>query len=78
MAKIKILIVEDEAVVAMEVQYTLERLGYLVVTTADTGQKAIDTAEAKKPDIILMWLNLMEVQILNLDFKWCYCFQNKY
>ncbi len=53
-----ILLVEDEALVAMLEKKTLEQYGYAVVT-ADTGEKAIQTvAESRDIDLILMDINL--------------------
>ena len=54
MEKAKILIVEDEAIIAMEVESQLQGLGYEVTSIVDTGVKAIKKAEEDKPDIILM------------------------
>jgi len=54
MGKTKILIVEDEAIIAMEIGKQLESLGYKVSSIVDTGEKAIELAEKLKPDIILM------------------------
>jgi PAS domain S-box-containing protein len=54
MEKTKILIVEDEAIIAMEIENQLHGLGYEVTSTVDTGEKAIQKAEADKPDLILM------------------------
>jgi len=54
MEKIKILIVEDEAIIAMEIEISLKSLGYQVTSIVDTGDKAIEKAEEDKPDIILM------------------------
>jgi two-component system, response regulator PdtaR len=50
----KILIVEDEAIIAMEIESQLQSLGYNVTSIVDTGVKAIEKAEADKPDLILM------------------------
>lgn len=50
----KILVVEDEVMVAMTLEDTLEALGYEVAGTADNGRDAIRLAEEKKPDLILM------------------------
>jgi signal transduction histidine kinase len=58
MKKIKILIVEDEVIVAMEIQSTLKNLGYSVIAIADTGEKAINKASTEKPDLILMDIRL--------------------
>jgi CheY-like chemotaxis protein len=54
MNKAKILIVEDEAIIAMEVECQLQGLGYEVTSIVDTGEKAIKKTEVDKPDIILM------------------------
>jgi len=54
MEKARILIVEDEAIIAMEVESQLQGLGYNVTSIVDTGVKAIKKAEEDKPDIILM------------------------
>ena len=50
----KILIVEDEAIIAMELESQLQSLGYEITSIVDTGAKAIKKAEEDKPDIILM------------------------
>ncbi len=49
MEKAKILIVEDEAVIAMEMESQLQSLGYQVTSIVDTGEKAIEKAELDKP-----------------------------
>ena len=54
MEKAKILIVEDEAIIAMEIENQLQGLGYEVTSIVDTGEKAIKKAEEDKPDLILM------------------------
>ena len=51
---IKILIVEDEAISAMALKYTVERLGCAVVAVVDTGEAAIQAATEYQPDMILM------------------------
>ncbi len=58
MTKIRILIVEDEVVVAMEIQSTLERLGYSVVGVVNSGENAINKTREEKPHIILMDIRL--------------------
>ncbi|WP_051906953.1 PAS domain S-box protein [Methylomarinum vadi] len=50
----RILIVEDEALIAEEIQDRLQRLGYTVVGIADTGVLAIDIATQTQPDLVLM------------------------
>jgi DNA-binding response OmpR family regulator len=54
LANANILIVEDEAIVALELKYRLTKLGYDVCGTASTGSKAIQIAENYKPDLALM------------------------
>jgi PAS domain S-box-containing protein len=54
MEKARILIVEDEAIIAMEIESQLQSLGYKVTSIVDTGEKAIEKAEEDKPDLILM------------------------
>ncbi len=53
-----ILVVEDEAVVAMDIQVRLTKAGYQVCGTADTGEKAIRRALERKPDLVLMDVSL--------------------
>ena len=54
MDKTKILVVEDEVIVAMEMKQQLENLGYDVVGVANTGKEAVDISLEKNPDVILM------------------------
>ncbi|MBU1743813.1 MAG: response regulator [Proteobacteria bacterium] len=50
----KIMVVEDEWVVADQLCRDLKDLGYTVCSTASTGDEAIRKAEADRPDLILM------------------------
>lgn len=54
MGKKNVLVVEDESIVSKDIQYSLKKLGYNVVGAAATGEKAIELAGEKQPDIILM------------------------
>jgi DNA-binding LytR/AlgR family response regulator len=54
MSKANILVVEDENIVAKDIQQTLEKLGYGVVGICAEGEKAIELAEKEKPDLIFM------------------------
>jgi two-component system, cell cycle sensor histidine kinase and response regulator CckA len=54
MANTKILIVEDEAIVAMHIQNSLIKLGYEVCGCVKTGEEAIRIAAEQSPDLILM------------------------
>lgn len=54
MSKTNILIVEDESIVAKDIQHSLKKLGYTVVGMCSIGEDAIRTAEEVKPDLVLM------------------------
>lgn len=54
MSKTKILIVEDEAIVAMHIQNSLARLDYEVCGCVKSGEEAIRLAADLMPDLILM------------------------
>ncbi len=58
MAETKVLIVEDEAIVALEIQDRLVMLGYKVCNIASSGEKAVALAEATSPNLILMDVKL--------------------
>ena len=54
MPPIRILIVEDENIVAMDLGKRLKRLGYEVPATASSGEQAIQSAGEHRPDLVLM------------------------
>jgi len=54
MAKAKILVVEDEIVVAKAIQLALQRHGYDVPATVSSGLEAIQKTAEIQPDLILM------------------------
>ena len=54
----KIMIVDDDATIQMELEEYLTHLDYTVVGTADTGESAIEMARETDPDLILMDVNL--------------------
>src|SRR5512139_2167279 len=54
----KILVVEDERIVAKDISRRLEKLGYTVVATASSGAEAIRKAREIHPDLILMDVQL--------------------
>jgi len=73
MAKIKILIVEDEANIVELVRYNLEIQGFQVVAAFD-GKRGTDLALSEKPDLILLDLMLPEVDGLEV----CKCLSENY
>lgn len=54
MGKVNVLLVEDESIVAKDIQLSLKRLGYNVLGIENTGEKAISSARKLDPDIIIM------------------------
>ncbi|MGC9517059.1 MAG: PAS domain S-box protein [Methanomicrobiales archaeon] len=50
----EILIVEDDAIEAMDIKHTLESFGYSVSGSASEGKEAIEKAKILEPDLILM------------------------
>lgn len=58
MKKIKILITEDEQIVAKNIEKRLTADGYRVVASVATGEEAIEQAKILSPDIILMDIKL--------------------
>lgn len=49
-----ILIVEDDAIVALDISQVLELQGYEVIGITDSGRKAIELAKTHHPEIVLM------------------------
>jgi putative two-component system response regulator len=58
MNKAHILVVEDEAVVAMDIEAALQSMDYEVAGTAATGEEAIAKALESRPDVVLMDIRL--------------------
>jgi len=57
-AMARILVVEDERIVAWTIQESLENAGHTVVATLQTGGDALAVAEEVKPDLVLMDIHL--------------------
>ncbi|WP_318728245.1 ATP-binding protein [Roseofilum sp. Guam] len=51
---IKILVVEDERIIAMDIRNSLQRMGYAVVGIVSSGEKALEKVPEVKPDLVLM------------------------
>jgi CheY-like chemotaxis protein len=58
MAKAKILIVEDEPLVALEIKESLERMGYEVPDVLDSGDEVLSSVMRFSPDLVLMDIHL--------------------
>jgi DNA-binding NarL/FixJ family response regulator len=57
---IKIMIVEDNSIVNMELKYTISKLNYNVVAQAYNYEGAINQYKATKPNLIFLDINLGE------------------
>lgn len=58
MSKTKILVVEDESIVAKDIQNSLIKLGYDVPTTASSAVTAFDKLDELKPDLVFLDIKL--------------------
>ena len=58
MGQTRILVVEDERIVAQDIKHRLEDLGYEVPAVAVRGQEAILKAQQSQPDLVLMDIRL--------------------
>jgi PAS domain S-box-containing protein len=54
----KILVVEDEIIVAWDIKETLEKLGHTVVDLVVSGAEALELAATDRPDLVLMDIRL--------------------
>ncbi|NVL91040.1 MAG: PAS domain S-box protein [Desulfobacterales bacterium] len=54
MAKTQILVVEDENIIAEDIQKSLQALGYTVSSVVPSGEEAIKEVKENKPDLVLM------------------------
>lgn len=59
-APLRVLLVEDEAVILMQLEMLIEDAGHVVVGTAMRGEEAIDLAREVLPDIALIDLHLCD------------------
>ncbi len=58
MSRNKILIVEDEAVVSLDIARRLEKMGYDVIGRLASGEEALELVQEERPDLVLMDINL--------------------
>ncbi|MFC7703638.1 response regulator [Plastorhodobacter daqingensis] len=55
---VRVLVVEDEAIIAMELEMMLEELGHEVVGVAMSASEAIGLAEQHRPDCVTMDISI--------------------
>ncbi len=58
MTATQILIVEDEKIIANDIKYSLQSLGYGVSAIVPSGEKAIESVARTHPDLVLMDIQL--------------------
>jgi CheY-like chemotaxis protein len=54
MTTTRIMVVEDERIVALHIRQQLEKLGYEVPTVVASGEQALMKIDQERPDLILM------------------------
>lgn len=54
----RILVVEDEVIVALDLEARLSDMGYLVLGPAHSGEEAVEIALRERPDLVLLDINL--------------------
>jgi DNA-binding NarL/FixJ family response regulator len=57
---ISVLIVEDEIIIAMEIETELKGGGFNVVGTAISSESVVDSAAIHRPDVILMDIHIRD------------------
>ncbi len=58
MEKTKVLIVEDEAIIAADLEMIMESMSFQVVGISDNSDEALDMISTRKPDLILLDINI--------------------
>lgn len=54
MKETKIMIVEDEMIIARDLEMSLKNMGYIVTSIVNSGEDAITSAKTEEPDLVLM------------------------
>jgi len=57
-ANVRILIVEDEAIIALDIRNILSQYGYQVTGMVSSGEESIQKARELSPDLVLMDIKL--------------------
>lgn len=56
----RVLIVEDQKLIAADLEMTLNKLGYEVTASISSGEEAVAAAESTEPDLVLMDIRLRD------------------
>ena len=54
----RILVVEDQRLIAADIENTLKKLGYVVVGNVSSGEDAISESDHLRPELVLMDVRL--------------------
>jgi CheY-like chemotaxis protein len=60
--KTKILIAEDEKIVALDIRNQLQGLNYEITSIVSTGEDAISECRKQRPDVVLMDIQLKGIK----------------
>ena len=55
---LRVLVVEDDAIIGMDIEHRVKKLGYEVCGVADTAEEALEIASRTGPDLALMDIRL--------------------
>jgi len=58
MSRTKVVIVEDEALIALDLEMIMESMDFNVVGISDNGDEALDIIASRDPDLILLDVNI--------------------
>jgi len=58
MSRLRLMVVEDEFIVALELREVLEGMGHRVCRMVSSGEEAVDAAAIDRPDCVLMDVNI--------------------
>lgn len=65
-ASLRVIVVEDEAIIRLDLQETLEAEGYDVVDTASDGKEALAKINELKPDLVILDIKIPEIDGLTV------------
>lgn len=58
MPGIKIILIEDDWIIAKEIAYSLQDIGFEVIGTYDSGEEGFEQIKIKQPDLVLLDIDL--------------------